>query len=136
MNYRFSNLLGAPYRGGNVVLHGNDLLSPVGNRVSQVRSAIVQHACGSTLDKPSGANAEKSWLACVTMQINLVESTSSTLPFENAKHVGSDVMPAHPHWPPWTPFIRELSGANRFSSSFAGQDNLCEPERPAPIFDR
>lgn len=39
MNYRFSNLLGAPYRGGNVVLHGNELLSPVGNRVSQVGSA-------------------------------------------------------------------------------------------------
>lgn len=36
MNYQFSNLLGAPYRGGNLLLHGNDLLAPVGNRVSQV----------------------------------------------------------------------------------------------------
>lgn len=54
MNFRFSNLLGAPYRGGNVVIHGSELLSPVGNRVSQ---------------------------------INLVESTSATFPFENAKQV-------------------------------------------------
>jgi periodic tryptophan protein 2 len=35
MNYRFQNLLGAPYRGGNVVITKNNLLiSPVGNRVS------------------------------------------------------------------------------------------------------
>ncbi|KAK7303555.1 hypothetical protein RJT34_14462 [Clitoria ternatea] len=35
MNYRFQNLLGAPYRGGNVVVSNNTLLlSPVGNRVS------------------------------------------------------------------------------------------------------
>jgi hypothetical protein len=39
MNYKFANLLGAPYRGGNVILHGSELLSPVGNRVSQVCSA-------------------------------------------------------------------------------------------------
>jgi hypothetical protein len=36
MNYKFANLLGAPYRGGNIILHGAELLSPVGNRVSQV----------------------------------------------------------------------------------------------------
>ncbi|KAL9350642.1 hypothetical protein Peur_057897 [Populus x canadensis] len=35
MNYRFQNLLGAPYRGGNVVITQNtQLISPVGNRVS------------------------------------------------------------------------------------------------------
>ncbi|GFY96992.1 periodic tryptophan protein 2 [Actinidia rufa] len=35
MNYRFQNLLGAPYRGGNVVVTDNTLLiSPVGNRIS------------------------------------------------------------------------------------------------------
>lgn len=35
MNYRFQNLLGAPYRGGNAVLSQNTkLISPVGNRVS------------------------------------------------------------------------------------------------------
>ncbi|CAA6666031.1 unnamed protein product [Spirodela intermedia] len=34
MNFRFQNLLGAPYRGGNVVISENSLLSPVGNRVS------------------------------------------------------------------------------------------------------
>lgn len=27
---------GAPYRGGNLVIHGNELLSAVGNRVSMV----------------------------------------------------------------------------------------------------
>lgn len=54
MNFKFHNLLGAPYRGGNIVIKGNELLSPVGNRLSQV---------------------------------NLVESVSSTSPFENAKQV-------------------------------------------------
>ncbi|CAN4088911.1 unnamed protein product [Withania somnifera] len=35
MNYRFRNLLGAPYRGGNALVVNNSLLiSPVGNRVS------------------------------------------------------------------------------------------------------
>ncbi|KAH6800621.1 periodic tryptophan protein 2 [Perilla frutescens var. hirtella] len=35
MNYRFQNLLGAPYRGGNATVVNNTLLvSPVGNRVS------------------------------------------------------------------------------------------------------
>uniref|UniRef100_A0A803LN58 Small-subunit processome Utp12 domain-containing protein n=1 Tax=Chenopodium quinoa TaxID=63459 RepID=A0A803LN58_CHEQI len=35
MNYRFQNLLGAPYRGGNVVVSGNNqLISSVGNRIS------------------------------------------------------------------------------------------------------
>ncbi|KAK9845761.1 hypothetical protein WJX81_001752 [Elliptochloris bilobata] len=36
LNYKFANLLGAPYRGGNLLLHGTELLSAVGNRVSQV----------------------------------------------------------------------------------------------------
>ncbi|XP_072952424.1 periodic tryptophan protein 2 [Typha angustifolia] len=35
MNFRFQNLLGAPYRGGNAVVSGDSvLLSPVGNRIS------------------------------------------------------------------------------------------------------
>ncbi|KAI4317413.1 hypothetical protein L6164_025282 [Bauhinia variegata] len=35
MNFRFHNLLGAPYRGGNAVITNNtQLVSPVGNRVS------------------------------------------------------------------------------------------------------
>ncbi|KAJ8643228.1 hypothetical protein MRB53_004976 [Persea americana] len=35
MNFRFQNLLGAPYRGGNVLVADNSLLlSPVGNRIS------------------------------------------------------------------------------------------------------
>jgi hypothetical protein len=39
MNYKFSSLLGAPYRGGNLVIHDNELLTPVGNRITQVRPA-------------------------------------------------------------------------------------------------
>lgn len=38
MNYKFANLLGAPYRGGNLVIQGSELLSAVGNRVSVVSS--------------------------------------------------------------------------------------------------
>ena len=39
MDYTFQNLLGAPYKGGSVVMTGDTLLAPVGNRVSQVRMA-------------------------------------------------------------------------------------------------
>ncbi|GBF92981.1 hypothetical protein Rsub_05817 [Raphidocelis subcapitata] len=46
MNYAFANLLGAPYRGGNLLLHGTELLSPVGNRVSQINLA---HSTSQTL---------------------------------------------------------------------------------------
>jgi periodic tryptophan protein 2 len=35
-DFAFSNLLGAPYCGGSLVLHDHLLLSPVGNRVTQV----------------------------------------------------------------------------------------------------
>ena len=35
-HYRFSNLLGAPYRGGNLCIRGNHLLTSVGNRVTEV----------------------------------------------------------------------------------------------------
>ena len=39
MNFRFTNLLGAPYRGGTILLSkGDSLLAPVGNRVNEVRS--------------------------------------------------------------------------------------------------
>lgn len=34
MNFRFQNLLGAPYRGGNAVVSEDNLISPVGNRIS------------------------------------------------------------------------------------------------------
>eukprot|EP00873_Tetraselmis_striata_P006422 jgi/Tetstr1/426686/TSEL_016956.t1 len=36
MEFAFSNLLGAPYRGGNLLLHGEELYAPIGNKVSQV----------------------------------------------------------------------------------------------------
>jgi hypothetical protein len=45
MNYKFANLLGAPYRGGNILFHGNELLSPVGNRVCQVRDVRLPLTC-------------------------------------------------------------------------------------------
>ncbi|PIA65537.1 hypothetical protein AQUCO_00100792v1 [Aquilegia coerulea] len=35
MNYRFQNLLGAPYRGGNAIISDNsNLITPIGNRIS------------------------------------------------------------------------------------------------------
>lgn len=43
MNFRFQNLLGAPYRGGNVVVSDDSLLSPVGNRVS-VTDLVKSHS--------------------------------------------------------------------------------------------
>jgi periodic tryptophan protein 2 len=50
MNYKFANLLGAPYRGGNVILHNSELLSPVGNRVSQVGTNLHQPGWSSSAD--------------------------------------------------------------------------------------
>ena len=35
-HYRFDNLLGAPYRGGNLCVRGTKLLNSIGNRVSEV----------------------------------------------------------------------------------------------------
>jgi len=41
MNFRFTNLLGAPYRGGTILLsRGDSLLAPVGNRVNEVRCVV------------------------------------------------------------------------------------------------
>ena len=41
MNFRFTNLLGAPYRGGTILLSkGDSLLAPVGNRVNEVRGGV------------------------------------------------------------------------------------------------
>ena len=37
MNFTFTSLLGAPYRGGNLLVHDDELISAVGNRVSLVR---------------------------------------------------------------------------------------------------
>ena len=49
MDYTFANLLGAPYRGGNLLLHGPELLSPVGNKVSQVCGAFCVSDGGGSL---------------------------------------------------------------------------------------
>ncbi|KAL8151638.1 hypothetical protein V2J09_021446 [Rumex salicifolius] len=52
MNFRFQNLLGAPYRGGNVVVSNNNILiSPVGNRISVtdlVKSETITLPCQSS----------------------------------------------------------------------------------------
>ncbi|CAO2839236.1 unnamed protein product [Amaranthus hypochondriacus] len=49
MNYRFQNLLGAPYRGGNAIITGNTrLISSVGNRISitnLVKSETITLPC-------------------------------------------------------------------------------------------
>ena len=37
IDFAFQNLIGAPYRGGAVCMFHDTLLTPVGNRVSQVR---------------------------------------------------------------------------------------------------
>lgn len=36
MNYKFANFLGVPYRGGNVVFAGDQLLAPASNRVREI----------------------------------------------------------------------------------------------------
>eukprot|EP01025_Chloroclados_australasicus_P005925 TRINITY_DN1192_c0_g1_i5.p1 TRINITY_DN1192_c0_g1~~TRINITY_DN1192_c0_g1_i5.p1 ORF type:complete len:967 (-),score=113.08 TRINITY_DN1192_c0_g1_i5:314-3214(-) len=46
MNFGFSALLGAPYRGGNAVLRDKVLLCPAGNRINQLD---LTQSCGSTL---------------------------------------------------------------------------------------
>ena len=37
MDYQFANLLGAPYRGGSLLLRGDTLICPAGNRVREVQ---------------------------------------------------------------------------------------------------
>lgn len=36
MNYTFTNLLGAPYRGGSILIQDDTLLCPAGNRIREV----------------------------------------------------------------------------------------------------
>ena len=43
MNFKFSNLLGAPYRGGNLLIQGQELYSAVGNRVSVVKACCAPY---------------------------------------------------------------------------------------------
>ncbi|WCJ40615.1 periodic tryptophan protein 2 [Euphorbia peplus] len=57
MNYRFQNLLGAPYRGGNVIITLNtQLISPVGNRIS-ITDLIKSHS--TTLPIQSSTNIRR-----------------------------------------------------------------------------
>ena len=45
MDYKFAALLGAAYRGGSLVMHGDVLLSIAGNRVTEVRLLCFRHVC-------------------------------------------------------------------------------------------
>ncbi|KAH0450548.1 hypothetical protein IEQ34_021240 [Dendrobium chrysotoxum] len=58
MNFRFQNLLGAAYRGGNVVISGDSLLSPVGNRIS-----VTDLSKSHTLTLPFEAKSNVSRIA-------------------------------------------------------------------------
>ncbi|GAB2269473.1 U3 snoRNP protein [Dionaea muscipula] len=59
MNFRFHNLLGAPYRGGNVVVSSNNLLiSAVGNRIS-----VTDLVKSETITLPSQSSANISRIA-------------------------------------------------------------------------
>ena len=46
MNFTFANLLGSPYRGGALVLHGDTLICPAGNRVREIN---LREATSATL---------------------------------------------------------------------------------------
>lgn len=83
MNFLFSNLLGSPYRGGNLVSQGHELLSAVGNRIAVVSgSSYVPPYQRAVLDTAL-------MFTDIVLQIDLVNSAASTLPFESAKQVGS-----------------------------------------------
>jgi hypothetical protein len=96
MDYKFSNLLGAPYRGGDLLLHGNTLLSPTGNRVSQVRTlprndvdvyatpwslpqrapGHTQRACQTLIERRHGAWMwVRRWAPCVVQYNETLEPT-------------------------------------------------------------
>ncbi|KAL4194141.1 hypothetical protein AMTRI_Chr05g67220 [Amborella trichopoda] len=59
MNYRFQNLLGAPYRGGNIVFSDTTLISSIGNRISVTE---VSESKSSALPFYSPTNISR--LAC------------------------------------------------------------------------
>ena len=59
-DFRFANLLGAPYRGGTLLLHDNWLFSPVGNRVTRVRAWPVRAQPPDTAAAPPSHPASAS----------------------------------------------------------------------------
>lgn len=75
MNFKFSNLLGSPYRGGNLVLVDSDLLSAGGNRVLQV---CRSRCCWYRVDALKFGSGTR-----LGFQVDLNESTGSALPFES-----------------------------------------------------
>ena len=85
MNYKFQNLLGGSYKGGNLVLRGKELLSATGNRVVVV---------GPDIDILF--NKSRSYQMSVVpgpefifLQTNLQDSNSKTLQFESNKQAST-----------------------------------------------
>lgn len=87
MDYRFAALLGAPYRGGNLLIHGNELLTPVGNRVTQVGSTVLLPPTARCRCRCPALCRSRANQARCPLQINMTESCSSTLPFENGRQI-------------------------------------------------
>ena len=76
MDFKFSSLLGAPYRGGNLLIHDNELLTPVGNRVTQVRCpSMFSEGCG--LRKRTGLR-RRAWHAPHLRRAPLLSPRRST----------------------------------------------------------
>ena len=73
MEYRFDNLLGAPYRGGNLVILGHELLSCVGNRVSQASSSA---ACVCKAQDAVHAWLADPWCICLMPTLFMAELLS------------------------------------------------------------
>jgi periodic tryptophan protein 2 len=92
MNFRLANLLGAPYRGGTLTIVGNELLTPVGNRVTQVRRRRRFPPPPPRLAQLIAALTSLTPLLTpppppTCQQIDLEQSTAETLPFESASNV-------------------------------------------------
>ena len=97
MNYKFSNLLGAPYRGGNLLIHENYLFYSFGNLISVVRLSVLQvpvyvdsGACPRHTHSSHINTTEVPQLRSLfIVQVDLTASTSTTLPVESLKQVQS-----------------------------------------------
>lgn len=85
MNFRFQNLLGAPYRGGNAVVTADGvLLSPVGNRVSATDLLKSQ---SQTLSFEASANISRIAVTPDGSFLLAVDSNSRALFVNLSRHV-------------------------------------------------
>lgn len=80
MNFKFANLLGSPYRGGNLLIADSHLLSIGGNRVLQARA--FDTCLDDTLTLYTGPEHSSGTDSSCT-QVDLNESAGSALPFES-----------------------------------------------------